>query len=167
MGWDVINLFKKCDCSIALFRLYCHVSVCQRLKIISFSLPISGSTGGLKAINLSWKSLPPPQKERYCEEAAATETAGKNAPLTPEQRERKIQKHLRQLKIEVCNKFKMFLLLPTDTICGNVNYLNLDNGERKQWKTFFQAMLWGECERKQKPGYQGYVIYFKLICEYI
>ena len=74
----------------------------------------------MRDLNLSWKALPSRVSERYCREAAVLESGA--APLTHEQRELKVQKHLRRLKIEVCNTFKMSL--PTDNICGNLNYLN-------------------------------------------
>ncbi|XP_026161541.1 uncharacterized protein LOC113129703 isoform X2 [Mastacembelus armatus] len=57
--------------------------------------------GTLKDIKPKWSSLGEQQKNYYLEEAAALKAEGKTQHLSPEMRELKIKKHLKQLKLEV------------------------------------------------------------------
>uniref|UniRef100_A0A3Q3JYZ5 Uncharacterized protein n=1 Tax=Monopterus albus TaxID=43700 RepID=A0A3Q3JYZ5_MONAL len=57
--------------------------------------------GTLRDIKPRWSSLGEEQKNNYLEEAAALKAEGKTQHLSPEMRELKVKKHLKQLKLEV------------------------------------------------------------------
>ncbi|MEQ2261671.1 hypothetical protein XENORESO_014002, partial [Xenotaenia resolanae] len=55
----------------------------------------------LKDIKLKWSSLGEAEKNKYLEESAALKAEGRTQHLSPELRELKVKKHLKQLKLEV------------------------------------------------------------------
>ncbi|MEQ2297793.1 hypothetical protein AMECASPLE_038351, partial [Ameca splendens] len=54
----------------------------------------------LKDIKLKWSSLGEAEKNKYLEESAALKAEGRTQHLSPEMRELKVKKHLKQLKLE-------------------------------------------------------------------
>ncbi|XP_030605460.1 uncharacterized protein LOC115794224 [Archocentrus centrarchus] len=63
--------------------------------------------GKLKDIKQKCSSLGEAQKNKYHEEAAALKAEGKTQHLSPEMRELKVKKHLKQLKFEVSSLEKL------------------------------------------------------------
>ncbi|CAN9501537.1 unnamed protein product [Ophioblennius macclurei] len=59
--------------------------------------------GTLKDIKEKWSSLGDEQRTKYLQEAAVLKAEGKTQLLSPERRELKIKRHLKQLKLEVAS----------------------------------------------------------------
>ncbi|XP_047206243.1 uncharacterized protein LOC124858288 isoform X2 [Girardinichthys multiradiatus] len=60
--------------------------------------------GNLKDIKLKWSSLGEAEKNKYLEESSALKAEGRTQHRSPEMRELKVKKHLKQLKFVIYSR---------------------------------------------------------------
>uniref|UniRef100_A0A3Q0S959 Zgc:113176 n=1 Tax=Amphilophus citrinellus TaxID=61819 RepID=A0A3Q0S959_AMPCI len=80
--------------SLSAYNLFCRDLLRNKGENISYK-------------NSKWSSLGEAEKNKYHEEAAAVKAEGQTQHLSPETRELKVKKHLKQLKFEVSSLEKL------------------------------------------------------------